>query len=151
MEPEITGIDGLSVLEIIIIFVLGGGLAALLSLLWRVSKRDSKLDNLEDSLGDAFVRIDKLEHTSVKGDSSIIDKLDVADRRILELEKELIEIKSNQKNLLHSIDVQNYQVLDLIERIEKNHQSFVDTQTKINDKLESAINAIKDSLISLAK
>lgn len=129
--------------EIILFIFSTGTLLGIAKLIWVASKRDA-------FFVDAVKRISKLEKSSNEQDELITEKIEESNGRIIDIEKELIGITSNQKNLLHSIDNQNFQILDLIDRLEKNHQSFIMAQAKINDKLESAINAIKDSLINIS-
>jgi hypothetical protein len=135
--------------QLIIVFIFGGGLFTTIGLLWKISKRDFAIDTVIGSLDTVNVKIKSLENKINNEDEVIFSNFKNSETRIIDIEKELIEIKTNQKNLLYSIDSQNYQILDLIERLEKNHESFIKTQIKVNDKLELAINAIKDSLINI--
>jgi len=144
-------LEGFTVFQLLIIFVFGGGFIALLGVLWRISKRDSVIDSTIQILEQLAIKVNKLELKIDNDDDDISNNFKSSQERIVDIEKELIEIKTNQKNLLYSIDSQNYQILDLIDRLEKNHESFIQTQIKVNDKLELAINAIKDSLVNLSK
>jgi len=144
-------LEGFSVFQLLLIFVFGGGFVALIGVLWRISKRDSMIDTTIKALEYLADKVEKVEKKVEEDDDDVNTNFKDSQNRIVDIEKELIAIKTNQKNLLYSIDSQNYQILDLIDRLEKNQEGFIQSQAKVNDKLELAINAIKDSLINLTK
>lgn len=143
--------ENFSVIQLILLFFFGGGFVGVIGLLWKISRRDFAIDVVKTALQLLATKVEKIELKNEAEDSEISANFKNSQERIVDIEKELIEIKTNQKNLLYSIDSQNYQILDLIDRLEKNQEGFIESQAKVNDKLELAINAIKDSLINLSK
>jgi chaperonin cofactor prefoldin len=128
-------------ITIITLLFFGGGFFGIFGLLWKISKRDSAIDTVGKDLETIENKVKLLE------DKWGRDEKDT-DEKIVNIEKELIAIKANQTNLLNSIDTQTVQVLDLIDRLEKNHNGYIKSQSRVNEKLEKAIDAIKDSIIN---
>ena len=117
--------------QIIMLLLGSGSFLTLIGFVWKVSKKDSKIDNNSFEIKELQI------------------KMETSEKQIIDIEKDLIEIKSNQKNLIHSINNQNKQILDLIDRLEKNQKESADRQNNINEKLQSSIEAIKDSLLNI--
>jgi chromosome segregation ATPase len=128
-------------ITIITLLFFGGGFFGIFGLLWKISKRDSAITTVSKDIESIEEKVKTLE-TKIELDEK------TADGKIVNIEKELIEIKANQSNLLNSIDTQTGQVLDLIDRLEKNHNGYIKSQSRVNEKLEKAIDAIKDSIIN---
>lgn len=133
----------------VLIALFGSGiLIAAISAIWKASKRDAKVDELIKNLEKNSSEVMKLEKRWEDHDDELSHKIGSSEKRVNFLEKDLIEIKANQKNLIHSINAQNKQILDLIDRLEKNYEGMVNNQKVINEKLELSIDAIKNTLIS---
>jgi predicted nucleic acid-binding Zn-ribbon protein len=132
-----------------IIILLGTGIVGgLARLIWTASKRDSKLDKALEEVSDNELKILNIEAKWKDHELGFWKKLGTSEGRINSVEKDLVEINANQKNLIHSINIQNKQVLDLIGRLEKTHESFINAQKTTNEKLADSIDAIKNTLIN---
>lgn len=138
-EPE-----SITAMQLVLLFLFGGGLSGMVALLWKISKRDSIIDNLVKV-------VDRMQTKLDEEDITYDSYTKAVDKKIVDLEKKVIILEENQKNLMFTIDSQNVQIIDLIERLEKNQESYIDSQTKINDKIEASINAIKENLLNMAK
>ena len=133
--------------EWVVIIIGSGTLIGLGRLIWQASKRDSMLESLDRSNDEQTEKIVALE-TKWKGyEDAQRNQIGNTDGRINSIEKDLVEINSNQKNLLHSINIQNKQILDLIDRLERNHEGFITSQNNTNAKLEASIDAIKNNIM----
>jgi hypothetical protein len=121
-----------------LVFALGTGIiGTALGAIWKFSKRDAKIDISSDDIKKLFTSGEKTQI-----------RIGISEEKINSIEKEFIEIRANQKSLIHSIDSQNRQVLNFIDRLEKNHDMFISSQKNINEKLEASIDAIKNTLIN---
>ena len=132
-----------------VIILLGTGIVGgLARLIWTASKRDSKLDKALEEVSANEKTILNIESKWKDHELGLWNKLGNSETRINSIEKDLVEINANQKNLIHSINIQNKQVLDLIGRLEKTHESFINAQKTTNEKLADSIDAIKNTLIN---
>lgn len=131
-----------------VIILLGTGIVGgLARLIWTASKRDSKLDKALEEVSDNELKILNIEAKWKDHELGLWNKMGTSESRINSIEKDLVGINANQKNLIHSINIQNKQVLDLIGRLEKTHESFINAQKTTNEKLADSIDAIKNTLI----
>lgn len=139
---------GIPLMNWILIIIGTGIVGSLASLVWSASKRDSKIDKALEEVSNNEDKILMIESKWKDHELGLWNKLGSSESRINSIEKDLVEINANQKNLIHSINIQNKQVLDLIDRLEKTHESFINAQRETNDKLSTSIDTIKDSLIN---
>lgn len=133
--------------QIIIILFGSGVIGSLATLVWKASKRDSKIDDTSLGLKENKEKIVAMGRRADEYEEYVDKKIDDSNLKINMIERDLVELKVNQKNLIHSINAQNKQVLDLIDRLEKNQVGFMNIQRDINEKLESGIDSIKNTLI----
>ena len=68
-------LEGFTVFQLLLIFVFGGGLVALIGVLWKIAKRDSILDTTLDSIAVIADRISKLEGDVKEEDDELDIKL----------------------------------------------------------------------------